>query len=97
METTKEIELEAAKKLPKPNYCARAAIDIGNGGTRAIVQLEKLGYDIKEAATRLGMSTKSVRRQIARGYLRRCIKFGRIRIPRKDVDNFFEKYSSFAA
>jgi excisionase family DNA binding protein len=97
MEATEQIEPEAVKELQKLFYCAREAMDIGNGGARAMVQLEKLGYDIKEAATRLGMSTKSVRRQIAKGNLRRCIKFGRIRIPRKDVDNFFEKYSSFAA
>jgi len=53
-------------------------------------------YYIKEAASRLRMSEKSIRRQIARGNLRRCNKFGRILIPRNDVDNFFEKFSGFA-
>jgi hypothetical protein len=56
--------------------------------------LTKLAYDIKEAATVLGMSEKSVRRQIARQNLRRCNKFGRIRIPRKDVETFFERHSA---
>lgn len=53
-------------------------------------------YYIKEAASRLRMSEKSVRRQIARGNLRRCNKFGRILIPSKDVDNFFDRFSGFA-
>jgi len=54
-------------------------------------------YRISEAATVLRMSEKSVRRQIDRGNLRKCKAFGRVLIPRKDVDNFIEKYSSFAA
>ena len=53
-------------------------------------------YTIGEAAIALRMSEKSVRRQIDRGHLRRCKVFGRILIPRKDVHNFFEKYSVFA-
>jgi hypothetical protein len=53
-------------------------------------------YYINEAASRLRMSEKSVRRQIARGNLRRCNKFGRILIPSKDVDNFFDRFSGFA-
>jgi excisionase family DNA binding protein len=51
-------------------------------------------YTIGEAAAALRMSDKSVRRQISRGNLRRCAKFGRVLIPRKDVETFFERFSS---
>ncbi len=55
-------------------------------------------YTIPEAAVILRMSEKSVRRQIDRGNLRRCAVFGRVLIPRKDVETFFERTSSaFAA
>jgi excisionase family DNA binding protein len=63
------------------------------------VSLNRLGnlpYTITEAAKELRMSEKSVRRQIQRGHLRRCKVFGRILIPRKDVDNFIEKFSSYS-
>lgn len=50
-------------------------------------------YTITEAAVVLRMSEKSVRRQIDRGNLRRCSKFGRVLIPRRDVDSFMEKFS----
>ena len=53
-------------------------------------------YFISEAAIILRMSEKSVRRQIDRGNLRRCTKFGRVMIPRKDIDSFFEKHSEYA-
>lgn len=53
-------------------------------------------YTIGEAAIVLRMSEKSVRRQIDRGHLRRCTKFGRLLIPCKDVDTFIEKNSAFA-
>lgn len=53
-------------------------------------------YTIPEAAALLRMSEKSVRRQIDRGNLRRCKVFGRILIPRKDVDGFIEKFSAYA-
>lgn len=53
-------------------------------------------YTMAEAAQLLRMSQKSVRRQIDRGNLRRCSKFGRILIPRKDVDGFFEKFAQYA-
>lgn len=53
-------------------------------------------YYIDEAAIKLRMSSKSVRRQIARGNLRQCKVFGRVLIPRKDVDTFIEKYSSYS-
>ena len=48
-------------------------------------------YTISEAAKHLRMSEKSVRRQIDKCTLRRCKKFGRILIPAKDVDTFFER------
>ncbi len=53
-------------------------------------------YTIREAAILLRMSEKSVRRQIDRGNLRKCSVFGRVLIPRKDVDSFIDKFSSFA-
>ncbi len=53
-------------------------------------------YFIEEAAIRLRMSVKSVRRQIERGHLRKCKVFGRVLIPRKDVDTFIEKFSTYA-
>lgn len=57
------------------------------------------GYTLKEAAYKLRMSEKSVRRLIYRGHIRMCKAFGRIRIPCKDVDTFIEKTSelSFSA
>jgi excisionase family DNA binding protein len=63
------------------------------------VSLDCLGnspYTIPEAALLLRMSVKSVRRQIDRGNLRRCKAFGRILIPRKDVDSFIEKFSAYS-
>jgi hypothetical protein len=51
-------------------------------------------YTIPEAACQLRMSEKSVRRQIDRKRLRRCQGYGRILIPAKDVDNFFDKFSA---
>ena len=53
-------------------------------------------YTLREAASVLRMSEKSVRRQIDRGNLRKCAKFGRVLIPRKDVDSFMERYSAYA-
>jgi len=53
-------------------------------------------YTVEEAAAILHMSNKSVRRQIDRGNLRKCKVFGRVLIPRKDVDTFMEKFSAFA-
>ena len=59
-------------------------------------QIVPAAYTIAETAIALRMSEKSVRRQIERGHLRRCTKFGRVLIPRKDVDNFFERNSEYA-
>ena len=53
-------------------------------------------YTISEAAVVLRMSDKSVRRQIDRGHLRKCKVFGRVLIPRKDVDSFIEKFSAYS-
>jgi len=52
-------------------------------------------YTLKEAAIVLRMIEKSVMRQIERD-LRKCKVFGRILIPRKDVESFMEKFSEFA-
>jgi hypothetical protein len=59
-------------------------------------QIAPAAYTIAETAIALRMSEKSVRCQIDRGNLRRCTKFGRVLIPRKDVDNFFERNSEYA-
>jgi excisionase family DNA binding protein len=53
-------------------------------------------YTLKEAAIELRMSEKSVRRLIDRGRLRKCIDFGRVLIPRIDVDTFHKKYSAYS-
>jgi excisionase family DNA binding protein len=53
-------------------------------------------YTVREAACRLNMSEKSVRRLIDRGHLRRCKVFGRVLIPCKDVDGFMDKFSAYA-
>ena len=57
-------------------------------------EIQPEAYYINEVAVRLRMSTKSVRRQIDRGNLRKCSKCGRILIPRKDVETFFERTSN---
>ena len=62
----------------------------------SLTTLPNSPYTIPEAATVLRMSEKSVRRQIDRGNLRRCVAFGRVLIPRKDVDTFIEKFSAYA-
>jgi excisionase family DNA binding protein len=59
-------------------------------------RLSSSPYTIPEAATVLRMSDKSVRRQIDRGNLRKCKVFGRVLIPRKDVDTFMEKFSGYS-
>ena len=51
----------------------------------------KQPYTLAEAAKALRMSEKSVRRQIDKGTLRRCKKFGRVLIPANDVDTFFDR------
>lgn len=54
------------------------------------------GYTLKEAAFKLRMSEKSVRRLIYRGHIRMCKPFGRIRIPCGDVDTFIERNSEYS-
>ena len=62
----------------------------------SVNRLANSPYTIAEAATVLRMSDKSVRRQIDRGHLRKCKVFGRVLIPRKDVDTFVEKFSTYS-
>jgi excisionase family DNA binding protein len=62
----------------------------------SLTRLANSPYTIAEAATVLRMSDKSVRRQIDRGHLRKCKVFGRVLIPRKDVDTFIEKFSAYS-
>jgi hypothetical protein len=60
---------------------------------QAITPFAPKAYTIPEAAILLRMCEKSVRRQIERGNLRKCRKFGRVLIPKKDVDTFFDSFS----
>jgi excisionase family DNA binding protein len=57
--------------------------------------MENSAYTLREAADKLRMSEKSVRRQIDRGHLRKCKVFGRVLIPKKDVDGFFERHAAY--
>jgi excisionase family DNA binding protein len=50
---------------------------------------EPLAYDIKQAAAALNMSTKTVRRLIARGKLTPCTVLRKLLIPRKQIEGFF--------
>ena len=50
---------------------------------------EVLAYDINQAAFRLNMSTKTVRRLICRGRLTPCKALRKILIPKEQVENFF--------
>ena len=53
-------------------------------------------YNIEQAAALLNVSTKTVRRLIDRGLLRKNKKLGRVLIPRGDVEKFHEKNSEFS-
>lgn len=50
-------------------------------------------YDLVQAARRLNVSTKTIRRWIYRGLLRRCNATRKILIPAEDVDGFFQAHS----
>ena len=58
--------------------------------TNELIPHNALCYSLPEAAIKLQRSEKTVRRLIDRGLLRRDQTFWRVRIPRKDVDNFFD-------
>jgi excisionase family DNA binding protein len=62
----------------------------------AVLNRSASPYTLIEAATILRRSPKTVSRLIARGKLRRDETFWKIRIPRKDVDNYMEKNSEFS-
>ena len=51
---------------------------------------EPLVYTVEETAAVLKISTKSVRRLIARGLLTPCDAFRKILIPRKQVEDFLQ-------
>jgi excisionase family DNA binding protein len=53
-------------------------------------------YNIEQAAALLNVSTKTVRRLIDRGLLRKNKTLGRILIPKSDVEKFHEKNSEFS-
>jgi excisionase family DNA binding protein len=47
-----------------------------------------LAYDIKQAAAKLNVSTRTVRRLLRRRKLTCCKVFRKILIPREQIDNF---------
>jgi excisionase family DNA binding protein len=51
---------------------------------------EPLVYTVEETAAVLKISTKSVRRLLARGLLSGCKAFRKILIPRKQVEDFLK-------
>jgi excisionase family DNA binding protein len=51
---------------------------------------EPLVYTVEETAAVLKISTKSVRRLLARGLLTGCNAFRKILIPRKQVEDFLK-------
>ena len=51
---------------------------------------EPLFYDINQSAAALNMSTKTVRRLLARGKLTCCKVLRKILIPREQIENFLK-------
>lgn len=49
-----------------------------------------LAYDIKQAAARLNVSTRTIRRLLARRKLTCCKLIGKKLIPREQIDNFLK-------
>jgi len=49
---------------------------------------EPLAYDIKQAAARLNVSTRTIRRLLIRRKLTCCKLIGKKLIPREQIDNF---------
>jgi excisionase family DNA binding protein len=47
-----------------------------------------LAYDIKQAAAKLNVSTRTIRRLLARRKLTCCKLIGKKLIPREQIDNF---------
>lgn len=54
---------------------------------------EKLGYSVSETACKLGLSEKTIYRQIKIGNLRTCKYFRKKMIPARDVNEYYEKNS----
>jgi excisionase family DNA binding protein len=51
---------------------------------------EPLAYDIKQAAAKLNVSTKTIRRLLRRGKLTCCKVLRKILIPREQIENFLK-------
>ncbi|MDR3459674.1 MAG: helix-turn-helix domain-containing protein [Verrucomicrobiae bacterium] len=51
---------------------------------------EALAYDIKQAAAKLNVSTKTIRRLLRRGKLTCCKVLRKILIPREQIENFLK-------
>ena len=52
---------------------------------------EPLAYDVNQAAAKLNVSTKTIRRLLARGKLTCCKVLRKILIPREQVENFMKR------
>jgi excisionase family DNA binding protein len=77
----------------KVNKITNMKNDIENLGTPSAetakpVQIQPLFYDLKQAASALNMSTKTVRRLVWRGRLTTCKAVRKMLIPRKQIEEF---------
>lgn len=67
-------------------------IELPSPETIRAAQVEPLLYDIKQAATALNTSTKTVRRFLILGRLTRCKGIRKILIPRKQIEEFIKAH-----
>ena len=62
----------------------------GSGNAPETTPPEPLAYDIKQAAAKLNVSTKTIRRLLRRGKLTCCKLLRKILIPREQIENFLK-------
>ena len=62
----------------------------GSGNAPETPLPEPLAYDIKQAAAKLNVSTKTIRRLLRRGKLTCCKVLRKILIPREQIENFLK-------
>jgi excisionase family DNA binding protein len=62
----------------------------GSGNAPETARPEPLAYDIKQAAAKLNVSTKTIRRLLRRGKLTCCKVLRKILIPREQIENFLK-------
>ena len=88
--------METTNIQPKEHEVTNGIVVSPAPESNAVLNSPASPYTLKEAAAILRRSEKTVSRQIQRGELRRDKTFWKIRIPRKDVDNFMEKKSAYS-